>query len=86
MFQLAELLVNKEMLTRILKWISRLRRAPNSLALRALGFSTVVGSSRVNGPPTRETLGQGQGIWYFYVWQEDGYLMRVGHFNESDAS
>jgi len=35
---------------------------------------------------TRETLGQGQGIWHFYAWQEDGYAMRVGHFSESAAS
>ena len=51
MFQLAEVLVTREMLTGIPERISRLRLAPGQLALRAPVFGAVMGSSSVNGPP-----------------------------------
>ena len=59
-FQLAEVLVTREMLTGILERISRLRLAPGLPALRAQVFRTVMGSSGVNRPPRGRRLGRGR--------------------------
>ena len=59
-FQLAEVLVTREMLTGILERISRLRLAPGWPALRAQVFRTVMGSSGVNRPPRGRRLGRGR--------------------------
>ena len=54
-FQLAEVLVSREMLGGILERIGRLRLAPGWSTLGASGLVTVTGSHRAKGLPKGET-------------------------------
>ena len=63
MFQLAEVLVTREMPTGILELIGRLRLAPGKPALRAPVFMTVMGSSSVDRLPQGSDLGRDRRFW-----------------------
>ena len=62
-FQIAEVLVSRKMLTGILERIDRLPLAPGLLALRAPVFMTVMGSYSANRLPQGSDLGRDRRFW-----------------------
>ena len=63
MFQLAEVLVSREMLTGMLERIGRLRLAPGKPTSKAPVFMTVMGPSGAIRLPQGSDLGRNRRFW-----------------------